>query len=1418
MKVIKVFLFGPPRVSREDKAVPINRRKMLALLAYLLVTGQPHSREALATLLWPDYDQSSALANLRRDLSRLKEILGQQVLRIEREKVWIDPQASIWSDLATFEVLLQKARDHGHFNPAGEIHSYCQFCQQHLEEAERLFSDHFLAGFNVPDSAAFDEWQFFQVERLRGLLVDVLKHRVQWQIEQGAYENALPPARRWVALDPLHEPAQRWVMQLYAWSGQLSAALRQYQLLFDLLQEELGVEPEAETSALYEAIRTRRITPPQPRPPVVSAKPVAVVGDPPLQGADRFTVLNHLSTGGFGEIYRGLDRLTGSEVAIKRLVPQLVARQPEVVDRFLREADALSQLSHPNIVPMLAFYESEGEYNLVMEYMPGGTLRDRLDQEKRLPVEQALALALELADALSRAHHLHILHRDLKPENVLIDAAGHPRLIDFGLAMFEAQDVRITQAGMLIGSPAYMSPEALRGQAIDSRSDIWSFGVLLYEMLAGQPPFRGEQIPILIHQILTEPPTPLQESRPELSPALEQLIVQMLEKDRDRRLPGMRQVAAELEAIRDGKTAPAPRKVHGKVNTIHSPTPAPSRMVKLPTHSTPLIGRETELRQIQELMKDPAARLITLVGPGGIGKTRLSVEAASLAAKELFDGAVFISLASVNTVDFLVPAIGNALNLRFSPGADPKEQLINRLRWSSLLLVLDNFEHLLDGSGLLSELLAASPQLHLLVTSRERLSIQEEWVFEVNGLPYPPPGEAVADDAHAWLQNFSAVQLFVERARRADPNLILDSPNLNHIVRICQLVEGMPLAIELAAPWLRVMSCEEIVHELERGLNILTTTMRNLPERHRSLQLVFDQSWQSLTPAEQAVLARLSVFHNGCTREAAEKVAEARSSELMVLVDKALVRHRNDRFEMHELVRQYSANRLAENPPMEAQARGRHHRYFLEWMGQMGPWLKGGRQMEANQKIIPDLANLHAAWHSAVGQGDHPALLQAAEPYWLYHEFRGLLAQGEASFRLACESITDQAADPVLSGFLLAAHGSLLSRLWQLERGHERMEQGIHLLRQAKQLDYEKTAFALAWFAFVNVMNGRYEEAVGNAEESLSYFPQTGDRWTQAGSLRLLGAAYLYRGQLQRAQEYLHQCVEICRSIGELRIRTYAASNLGVIHLWFGQFDQARAYFEESLRVSKSCNDRLSRADALCEFGRLFLATGEFDSAVGTARKCISLYHQLGRKQVSLANIVLGKALWLKGQENGEEAIAEGLEAARSVNHMPDMATGLEGLGTIALYRHEFKKAEQYFREALTIWKEVGHEPEIATLLCRLGHSLLTAGAPDRHHIQDLFKQALRLAVKHRVGPIAITAEIGLAALQVHNGEGDHDRLTAILAFARRSPITPYEARGWVDNLLIKLQADPAQIDPDALAIMTWQTVADLWEVSVVPA
>ncbi|MFN2202997.1 MAG: ATP-binding protein, partial [Caldilineaceae bacterium] len=377
--------------------------------------------------------------------------------------------------------------------------------------------------------------------------------------------------------------------------------------------------------------------------------------------------------------------------------------------------------------------------------------------------------------------------------------------------------------------------------------------------------------------------------------------------------------------------------------------------VYLPVQTTPFIGRQRELADTVALLDESECRLLTILGPGGIGKTRLAIEVGKRMEGRYADGVVYADLASLTEDQYLPETIALAVGLQLV-GENAAQQLVDYLAEKELLILLDNFEHLLDGAQLVSEILREAPHVRCLATSREVLNLQEEWLYRVSGLSFPTANAGVQESSE-W----EAVQFFVERARRMRHNFDAEA-DLDDIVRICQLVEGTPLAIELAAAWARSMSPRAIASEIGEGLDLLTTSMRNVPERHRSMHAALERSWQSLDEPEKRVLAQLSVFRGGFRRKQAEAVARATLPLLANLVDRSLLRWEADgRYTMHELVRHFASEKLAESPDAESQALTRHADAFAAFLDQRREAVYGLRHYEVLEEIRPELANVRAA-------------------------------------------------------------------------------------------------------------------------------------------------------------------------------------------------------------------------------------------------------------------------------------------------------------------------------------------------------------------------------------------------------------------------------------------------------------------------
>ncbi|MFO7537314.1 MAG: alpha/beta fold hydrolase, partial [Chloroflexota bacterium] len=596
--MLQASLLGQFDVRLDGQPVDLSSQPAQTLLAYLLLNvGVAVRREQLAGLLWPDSLESSARKNLRNAIWLVRKAIGDHYLVADKTTVAFDPTAPYELDVAVLE---EQPPD---TDPIALI------------RAVSVYRGDLLPGY-------YEDWVQLERERLRGVFERRSQRLLDRLTAAGQWSEVQRWAEHWIALGHVPEPAYRALMISYAAQGDLSHMVSAYRRCVNALEEELDVSPSTETQSLYQRLSQGEV--PLKRQPARPQTPAAAT-DP----RQRFVTQEILAVGGHGELFLGVDQLTEKPVVIKRLKKELMTQNPNFVQRFVREGEILRQLNHPNVVQMLAAYEKDGEYCIVMEYVPGGTLRDLLDKTPQLPPAQVLAIGLELADALSRAHHLDVIHRDIKPDNVLLAADGTPRLTDFGMARLERMDARLTQPGAIIGSPAYMSPEALRGESLDARSDIWSFGVLLFEMLAGFHPYDDAQVTAVLIKILNTPTPDLQPHCPDAPPALMALIGQMLVKERNGRIASMRQVAASLEAIRtdlaQGRLTPVPLPPPDGRHSAFDLVPK-SRPSDLPTPAAHLVGREQELEALHHWLGQAATgmrQVLFVSGEAGLGKTAL---------------------------------------------------------------------------------------------------------------------------------------------------------------------------------------------------------------------------------------------------------------------------------------------------------------------------------------------------------------------------------------------------------------------------------------------------------------------------------------------------------------------------------------------------------------------------------------------------------------------------------------------------------------------------------------------------------------------------------------------------------------------------------------------------------------------------
>ena len=688
----------------------------------------------------------------------------------------------------------------------------------------------------------------------------------------------------------------------------------------------------------------------------------------------------------------------------------------------------------------------------------------------------------------------------------------------------------------------------------------------------------------------------------------------------------------------------------------------------LPIPLTSIVGREHELQAIIQQLQDHACRLLTLTGPGGVGKTRLALEVAHQ-KQELEYGTCFVSLVGTSAAEFIVPAIADALGFAFSGAAELKTQLFNYLKAKRLLLVLDNLEHLLDGIEILDELLEQARLVKLLTTSREQLNLRAEWVFEVQGLPV---------SSHIELNNLesnSAAVMFIQRAKQANMSFTPTHGDLPAITRICQLVEGLPLGLELAATWIRMMSLHEIANEIEKSLDFLTTHARDMPQRHRSIRAVFDYSWSLLTEEEQRCLRQLAVFRGGFTRDAAEHVIGVTLIQLLALVDKSLLRHINTQigwYDFHELIRQYADAKLQSYPDEYRQTRVRHANYYADLLDQWKNRIQGSGQQEILLQSSLEIDNLRLAWDWMVTRHQTSNLEKSLDSMFVLHDVRNWLHQGSTLFEQAVAAVQSFESDKreidrpsTLLGELMVAQGHMCWHLGQAYLARDLLQRSIQVLGPYR--DRGMLAEALLYLSILEHSQGNYQVARRLAEECVSLNREQ-DRLTGIGyALSNLGLICITQGENETAYACIEEGTAVMQSIGYARGIAVNQTRLGAAALRLGKFDESQHLLDESLETAWRLRDRWSIGNSLNYLGQLEFAKGNHEQAERLLRESTTLFREDG-DQLMQASILtdLGFVLIERG-DNAEawQLLWQALELALQSRAIPIALYSLVGIGAL---------------------------------------------------------------------------------------------------------------------------------------------------------
>jgi predicted ATPase len=612
--------------------------------------------------------------------------------------------------------------------------------------------------------------------------------------------------------------------------------------------------------------------------------------------------------------------------------------------------------------------------------------------------------------------------------------------------------------------------------------------------------------------------------------------------------------------------------------------------------TTPFVGRERELSEVANVLNEAGCQLVTLLGPGGVGKSRLSIEAASRQFELYADGVYFVPLAPLTSADSIVVTTGEAIHFSFVHPRDPVEQLLDYLRDKQMLLVMDNFEHLLAGASLITAIIQVAAGVKVIATSRVRLSLQAECLYEVGEMSFPNGTDDIA------FEDFEAIQLFLTYARRAQPGYELGLKDQPAVAHICQLVDGMPLGIELAAAWVRMLPLAEIATELEGDLDLLETTMQDVPERQRSMRAAFDYSWNLLSAAEQDTFKKLSVFRGGFSRDAARHITGASLMALMGLIDKSLLRRTpGGRFEIHELTRQYGAEKLAAHPQQKQAVQDLHCDYYATMLELQEQFLtRGGRSDEDVQDHIKsEIENIRKSWNWAIIRGKTEALSKSVFALAIFHEYQGThhsLTElvGPAIEKL--ESTAPQNESNLILGKLLLYQAQAFARLGRVPEAIAMFEGALTLLDQPDSRP--ERGVVLTLLALAHTMFGDdHEKARHLTDEAMAIHREFGNLWGIGVTVDVIALLLEMQGKPMQAKELLQENIpnmeKLDSELGLARVFVH----LGGVANALEEYEEAKEYLTEALAILKPAQDHIFMTLSLNYLGDAAYALGAYPEA-----------------------------------------------------------------------------------------------------------------------------------------------------------------------------------------------------------------------------
>jgi predicted ATPase/serine/threonine protein kinase len=963
-----------------------------------------------------------------------------------------------------------------------------------------------------------------------------------------------------------------------------------------------------------------------------------------------YQIAGILGEGGMGIVYEAEHVLLRRKAALKTLLRDL-AGTVEFRERFVRESQVVAAIDHPNIIPIYDAGEIDGTAYIAMRYVPGGDLADLIRRRAPLPPLEALSILDQAGAALDAAHARDLVHRDIKPGNILIEeTSDRIFLTDFGIVKEQGQTGN-TRVGFFLGTIDYAAPEQIEGQEVTAAADLYAFGCVFFECVTGHRPFEASSDMAVMRAHVLDPPPKITALRPDLPAALDAVIEQALAKEASARFESCRAfVEAARLALAASPAATPPVDAFAAAPIAPTPQKRTTTVTNMPFQATPLVGRDAELAEIVALVRNESVRLVTLTGFGGTGKTRLSIEAATV-VKDEFDLVILVDLSPLQDPALVGTTIAQALGAEVSAGGSAVEAIGEQVGSSLVLLLLDNFAQVLPAASLLLELLAALPTLKLLVTSHAPLRVTAEREYPVQPLAIPDPEEADL----GVLAASPAVALFVERARAARPGFELTEENAAAVASICTRLDGIPLAIELAAARVKLLPPQTLAGRLEHRLELLTGGAADLPARQQTLRGAIDWSYALLEEGEQGVFARLGAFVGGCSLEGAEAVSGApfgldlgrTVDALGSLVDKGLVRQSEaadgePRFSMLGTIREYALYRLEEKGESE-QVRRLHTERFLELAEGAEPELTRANQAAWIARLREENGNLRAALTWSRESGNVELGLRLAGALIRFWSILGLMAEGRDWLTDALRAAGDTPAPVRAKAEFAAGYAALGLGEFTAAEGH--FTRSLDLA-SGDTAGEAATRAQLAWIAMTRTSDGG-GPALELASESLRQAREVDDKRTASGALNTLAELSLQRGEAEEALTLMQEALALRRGLGDTRLIANSLLNLARAHLARGELELAQPLLAEGRAVAEEIGDTWSSSVALAALGRLRLLSGEPAEAVGLFRDALRLAAARHDKRAGADCLRgLGSALALEGDAEAGLRLLGAAEAA----------------------------------------------------------------------------------------------------------------------------------------------------------------------------